>query len=277
MANSVCLRDLQLAELDILIETIKILKRYNLRYSMIGGTMLGAIRHKGFIPWDDDIDIALPRKDYERFLDIAEKELPKPYAVLRKFGKHECMYAKIHNTDTTFIESSTVGWKDYYKGVFIDIMPLDGMPSSEKARKKYCKRIGNLVKTFNWHRFNFKYCKSLKAKLCYLIPEKWIFKKWKKLITKYDFDVSDYTCFAWSHRPGRLTFQKELFTNLAKYEFENIEVCGCQDYDGYLKSHFGTDYMVPPPENKRGTHNNGNGIVDLNKSYLIYLQEGRQK
>ncbi len=262
------LREVQLKATEILAEVVKICDRHSLRYSMTWGTMLGAIRHKGFIPWDDDIDIALPRKDYELFIKYAKEELPKPYEVLENYGNRRCMYAKVHNTETTFIESSVNGFSEYYKGIFIDIMPLDGMPKEEKDRKRYCKKVGKLVKAFNWHRFNFKYCKTWKAKLCYLIPVKWIFKKWEKLIKKHDFDNSEYTCSTWNHNPERAIFKCDYFRELADYQFENLTVKGPKDYDGYLTDAFG-DYMKLPPENERQNHS-CTGIIDLNRSYKEY-------
>jgi len=265
------LRQLQLTELEILKEVIKICDRHGLRYAMIGGTMLGAVRHKGFIPWDDDIDIALPRKDYEKFLKIAEQELPYPYKVLTHNGKHPCMFSKVHNVETTFIESSVKGYPEYYKGVFVDIMPLDGMPADEKQREKFCKRIGGLVRAFNWHRFDFKYCESLKAKFCYLIPEKCLFRAWEKMLVKYDFDSSEFTCFAWLHNPKRYTFKSFFFTDLTNYQFEDIKVKGAKDYNAYLTMQF-KDYMKLPPENQRINHS-CEGVLNLNKSFLEYKDE----
>ena len=264
------LRQVQLAETEILKEAIKLCERHGLRYSMRGGTMLGAVRHGGFIPWDDDIDIALPRRDYELFLQYAREELPSPYQLLTHNGKHPCMYAKIHNTDTTFIESSVVGHKEYYKGVFIDVMPLDGLPENEKKRKRHQRRIGALVKTFAWHRFSFKGCKTWKAKLCYLIPEKWIFKRWEKLCRKYEFDSSTYTSFAWVHNCARLTLLTEYFKETTNYEFEDLSVKGAKDYDGYLTACFGPAYMQPPPEGARQSHSSDGGVIDLEQSYLAY-------
>ena len=269
------LRQVQLKVAEILGYAIEICQRHSLRYFMIGGTMLGAIRHKGFIPWDDDIDIALPRKDYDLFLKYAEEELPYPYKIYTHNGKHPCTYSKVHNVETTFVESSVMNYPEYYKGVFVDVMPLDGMPNEEKERKKFCKKIGNLIKAFNWHRFDFKYCKTLKAKLCYLIPEKLIFKKWEKLVKKYDFDSSEYTCFAWLHNPERYVFKTDYFKDLVDYEFEDLQVKGVRNYDGYLTDQF-RDYMTLPPEEARQNHSS-EGIVDLEKSYIEYKQKELKK
>lgn len=265
------LRSLQLAELDILKAVIEICEKHNLRYSMIGGTMLGAVRHKGFIPWDDDIDIALPRKDYLLFLKYAKDELPYPYKVRTHNGDHPCMFSKVHNVETTFVESSVRGYTEYYKGVFIDIMPLDGMPATERARQKFCAKISALVRAYNWHRFDFKHCKSIKAKLCYLIPEKILFKTWEKTLLKYDFDSSEYTCFAWLHNSAKYTFKSLFFSDVVDYQFEDIKAKGAKDYNAYLTAQF-NDYMKLPPEEQRVNHSS-KGIIDLNKSFTVYKDE----
>ena len=270
MKETVNLRQVQLAETDILREAVKLCERHGLRYAMIGGTMLGAVRHRGFIPWDDDIDIALPREDYERFLQYAREELPSPYQLLTHNGKHPCMYAKIHNTDTTFIEASVVGHKEYYKGVFIDVMPLDGLPENEKKRRRHQRRIGALVKAFTWHRFGFGGCKTWKAKLCYLIPEKWIFKRWDRLCKRYEFDSSTYTSYTWTYRCKRFTFLTEHFRETADYAFEYLTVKGAKDFDRYLTTHFGDSYMQLPPEEARQSHSSDGGVIDLEQSYLAY-------
>ena len=271
------LRQLQLAELDILKEVVKICDKYSLRYFMIGGTMLGAIRHKGFIPWDDDIDIALPQKDYELFLKYATEELPHPYKVLTSYGKHPCLYAKVHNVNTTFVEAVTVNYPEYYKGVFIDVMCMCGMPSTEEKRKVYCKKVGGLVKALNWHKLDFKSCTTWKSKLLYLIPESWFFRRWKKLTSQYDFDDSEYTCFSWSHRPKRLMFPTSILRRYSDYDFETVQVKGAKDFDSYLSIHFNNDYMQLPPEAARQTHSGENAIIDLKNGYETYLEKGEQK
>ncbi len=270
MNKTVDLRALQLAETAILKEAIAICERHGLRYAMIGGTMLGAVRHKGFIPWDDDIDIALPREDYELFLAYAEKELPSPYKLHTHNGRHPCMYAKIHNTDTTFIEGSVAGHREYYKGVFLDVMPLDGLPEDEKERARHLRELGALVKLFNWHRFGFDSCKTWKARLSYLVPERRIFKRWERLVKKYRFGASTYTAFSWVYNPGRYTFRTEWIRETADYEFEGLSVKGPRDFDAYLTRQFGKTYMTPPPAEKRQSHSADGGLIDLEHSYHVY-------
>ena len=124
-------------ELDILEKIIKICEENDIKYSLCGGSLLGAIRHKGFIPWDDDIDVCMKREDYSKFLTIAEKELSYPYFV--QYSKTEKMYtrghAQIRNSETTAIlkvETTSYGKNNYNKGIFVDIFPLDNVPDNRE-------------------------------------------------------------------------------------------------------------------------------------------------
>ena len=125
-------KTLQDIELDILKQFINICNKENLQYYVVGGTLLGAVRHKGFIPWDDDIDVSMPRQDYEKFLTVAKKYLSEPYFLQTRITDKNTLfnYAKIRNSNTTFIEQS-IKKLDMNHGVFIDIFPLDYYPASK--------------------------------------------------------------------------------------------------------------------------------------------------
>ena len=124
-------------------------KKNNLKFFAIGGTCIGSIRHKGFIPWDDDIDVAMPVNDYLKFIDIAKKELNDNYKLIYYMDKncHHQYFLKIHNTKTTYIETIEKSNKNRYKGIFIDIMPLIGCPKDDnKCKKMICYRKLNEVR-----------------------------------------------------------------------------------------------------------------------------------
>ena len=137
--------------LNIYKEVKQILDRHGLRYFAIGGTCIGAVRHGGFIPWDDDLDIALPDVDFKRFLEIAEQELPSNLKLMRSSDrpplrrrlKRRCLTAT-----PPLSRASKRRYPDEFKGVFIDIFPLGGTPEDEKQRDKFCKKLV-MYKRFN--------------------------------------------------------------------------------------------------------------------------------
>ena len=138
------MRDLTLVhkyEMDLLKFFMKICAEYNLKYTMLGGTMLGAIRHKGFIPWDDDIDIGMPRRDYEYFIKIIQKQNIEGL-YLNYFPNQDTYIVypiKLENTEVNLINKS--GIEERIVNVWIDIFPLDGMPNNAITRKIHKSRL----------------------------------------------------------------------------------------------------------------------------------------
>ena len=135
------LEKLKRIELNILQEYIKACEILGLNYCLIGGTLLGAIRHKGFIPWDDDIDVAMPRKDYEVFIREAQKVLPNNLFVQSFLSDSHLPYnfCKVRDNNTTFIETATQKRKIHH-GVFIDVFPLDNYPEDKELSQKIQKK-----------------------------------------------------------------------------------------------------------------------------------------
>lgn len=128
-------------ELDLLNEIIRVCVKYDIRYYAIGGTLLGAIRHEGFIPWDDDIDIAMSREDYDKLCLVAQKEICEPYfcqTIQSDYGSRP--FIRVRNSQTTGIQRQEVGSKvPYNQGIFIDIFPWDNIPEDKLLRYKYVK------------------------------------------------------------------------------------------------------------------------------------------
>ena len=278
-------KEIQNAILSIFKEIIKICERHNLRYYAIGGTCIGAVRHKGFIPWDDDLDIAMPDSDYKKFYEYAQKELPPELKVfytadMRHNGN---VFMKVHNTSTTFIEKSELNHPDSYKGVYVDIMPLGGVPSDSKLQKKYAFRVKYMIWINQKRRCSFGDHNALKSKLLWLVflplnifvPYDFWSKKWQKYTEKFSFDKSDYTGYVWSRNIGRLIFDKVWFEDYVEMPFEDTTIRCPSGWDKYLSQHFG-DYMKLPPESARLIHDNG-GIVDLDKSYSYYQSKKQEE
>lgn len=264
-------------ELDIFRQFIKICEENKLKYFVIGGTALGAVRHKGYIPWDDDIDVALPREDYEKFLLIAPKALP--YNMFLQTYITDTDYphpfAKIRRSDTTFIEKS-LSKININHGVYIDIFPLDGYPQSNLSNKLFKTKERILKQSiYNIFLIDRTGKKSLKTELKKLVIK--LLPDYKAAVKKLDnlYKSNSYKnstivanfCGAWGIKE---VMPKEFFGNGTEGEFEGIKVTLPEKTHEYLTSLYG-DYMKLPPEEKRIGHHYCT-IIDLEKSYKEYIR-----
>ena len=259
-------------QVDMLKCFIAVCQKHNLRYFLLGGSALGAVRHKGYIPWDDDIDVGLPRNDYEKFLEVAQKDLPENIFVQTTITDPEypVNFAKLRNSDTTFVEKSVKNFNINH-GVYIDIFPLDGYKKSsfsELLYKIYTFRIG--CEFYSDDKNSGFKNKFLKIVLPIVFPN---YKKLKykneKYMKKRNYDESELIrnfCGAWGLKE---VVPKSFFGNGAKAEFEGFEVIIPEQYDLYLTSLYG-DYMKLPPVEKRVPHHYCE-IVDLSSSYKNYI------
>ena len=280
--KEVKLRDLQLAELEILKEFIRVCKELNLKYYLYAGTLLGCIRHQGFIPWDDDIDVCMPRKDYEMFLEKGQEILKEKYFLqsYKTEPEYTLNFAKIRNSETTFIESS-VRNSNINHGLYIDIFPLDGYSPKKKFYNWKMDIIYKLHRTHISKQYTFERRKTLKAKILYKVTDiiyksktiTQILERENKIAQKQDINKCTYVS---THEyivktPKELCVPKEYFKEGITKIFEGIEVNVPINYDEYLKILYG-DYMQLPPEEKRIPHHYNEG-VDLNKPYKEYIKE----
>ena len=281
------IRKTQLVELQILKEFKRICAENNLRYFAIGGTCIGAIRHQGFIPWDDDIDVAMPYEDYRKFLSIANNELRSPYELYDpRISEHwRFNFIKVHDTSTTFVEDNCKLYKDRYAGVYIDIMPICGLPKG---------RIGQWLSKHDvdWKLFLNENAHTdasdhpkITGKLLFAFirrhQDSGEFDYYAKLIEKkygiYKFNHSDRVIFAWRrcrsiinrHWNYESVFYYEDFSDSVEVPFEDTTISVPKGYDRYLRMDFG-DYMTLPPEAKQVPHHKID-IYDLEKPYVYYL------
>lgn len=285
----------QMKELEILREFQRVCQKYNLKYYAIGGTCLGAVRHKGFIPWDDDIDVAMPVEDYHEFFEVAPKELNSQYEVIGPYTMRHTygLYNKIHDKETTFVETSVKKYLDRYTGIFIDIFPISGLPKQESARKKMIDKIALYDKLGPKLRFPFEECASIKSKIAWMfcIPDRvlrrdyWYYtdKQWE-LIDRYLYEESDKVLFPWREKPSKRktyknVFYREDFTTPQEVPFEDGTISIPNGYKRYLTMDFG-DYMELPPVEKRKTEHDP-FIIDCTRpcSYYVekYKSEGIEK
>lgn len=258
-----------------LLEMFKWLTDYlhenRLRYYVIGGTFLGAVRHGGFIPWDDDIDIAMPRKDYELLIQLLEKPVDHYVVESPKGNAKDYLYgiAKLYDTNTSMTEATRKGVK---RGVYIDIFPLDGIGNSLEESLKNYKKVDRihmlLVMATCAYRKERKWWKNCAVFIGRLLPvsPKGLAAKLDKLCAEHDFESCAYVANLMSTYRSREIMPKELFGTPSLYEFEGIPVYGPEKADEWLTKIFG-DWRKLPPENKR--HSIHNFVdLDFNKPYL---------
>lgn len=264
------LRKLQLAELEVLKEIVRICENENIHYYLMGGTFLGAVRHKGFIPWDDDIDIGMPRDDYERFLEIVQIKINKEEYELQTYKNNkEYNYypARIIDKRIKILNESAKNKQIVY--AWVDIFPLDGMPSNviiskihqfrllfRRAMSKFAcfddvvnlKDVNRplIEKILIWFGMHFKFLKKInKLKQ---------FNKIDKLLKKYPINKSKYYVnFMGAYRFKEM-FKKEIYGNTAKYDFETEKLVAPSNYHKVLSQMYG-DYMKIPSEHQRNKHN----------------------
>ena len=235
---------------QILLDVSKYCDEHGIRYFLACGTLLGAIRHKGFIPWDDDIDIMMPRPDYKRFIE----EYDSPLYSVYKPELGLLSYAKVYANNTVKYEPGT----DYKKykpyGVDIDVFPLDGIVNDQKIVDRMYKIecfLEMLLRLSNQPIFMRKNpLKAINRIIPRIIGSKNIVKLIERHCQRYDYDESDYVVRMKRSLNGFTgALQKEVYDKDYK-EFEGHTFCVPKGYDKWLTAFFG-DYMKLPPEEKQ--------------------------
>ena len=236
------LRELWNCELKILDEVDRICRKHNLNYYLMWGTLIGAVRHKGFIPWDDDIDISMPREDYDKFLKIAQKELHDNFFVQTAFTDkfHPGFFAKVRLKNTAFYATNDKNIKRNH-GIFIDIIPIDGRKEKDSIFRKVKNRLAAKISSYIFKIRN----EDSKGgfSIFKIFPQKFLLKL-RDWLMKGKGDC----CVSWGYR-----FKKTDFLPVIEMEFEGKKYNAPNNYHKVLTTIYG-DYMQLPPEDKRIAH-----------------------
>lgn len=257
----------------LLLELLKyvdgVCRKNNINYSLLGGSLIGAIRDGGIIPWDDDIDIVLLRKDYDKLLNILEKEKESKFKLITHKNNNTYFYpfSKVVNTETILQEKHMEKIKDY--GVYLDIFAYDYVPDNKlKRRIHYAlliiyKKMFGLSVTSKTINNPLKKCIAYYAKLR---KNKYWLKKYNEESTRYNnkkehkYILYNWPAYGYEHEMHLASDFKEFID----WNFDGQKAMVTKNYDEILKTTFG-DYMTPPPECKRIAHNSVAYWKDDNK------------
>ena len=273
-------------ELDLLNEFALVCDKYQLKWFVHAGTMLGAIRHQGFIPWDNDIDVIMPRDDYERFCQCAPSEFSHPYffqneSTDRFFAR---AFSRLRNSETTAIfENERVYQFPYNQGIFIDIFPMDHVPANLEERKAFYQGITDLnakavsLRTMI-HFYRAKvgmgflkcvtyYLKHLFYKYVFPGGYRYFMDKHHQLLTKYDSEETGWVEEAIVIPHGRHLWRTEWVQETITVPFEMIQVPVPIHYDECLTASFGKDWKTP---RQIGTHH-GDVFFDTEEPYTTFI------
>lgn len=229
--------------------------KHNIPYYMLGGTMLGAIRHKGFIPWDDDMDFGVPRTQYTKLIEILERELPVPLKCCTYINSKavKSPFAKIVDTRTIIDDPRIDLPVEQQIGINIDIFPLDCCDLNDNKIKTIRKweKLSQLVYINPPHK---SYTKLLIKKILRLIcpfSHKYILDKICKLALS--LEKGEFLANIHGRWKNREIIPVEWYGEYTRYDFEGIKLCGIKEYDKYLSKLY-NNYMQLPPVEKRIAH-----------------------
>lgn len=250
-------------------------EKNNLRYYALGGTMLGAARHNGFIPWDDDLDVGMPRKDYERLYELLKYRPGDRYCLETPHSDAEDFnycFSKLYDTHTTLVENLKYKVK---RGLYIDIFPLDGMGNSEEECKKNFDIIDRKFKFLLAHTTGIRKGRSVAKNAAVIVSQtilnpfindKKKINELNDLCSKFDFDECKFggnPFGAWRYKE---VMSRDIMGKPTLYKFEDMSIYGSEDFDAYLTHMYGNWRQLPPKEKQVSHHDYLE--LDLNKSYM---------
>lgn len=253
------LRSIQMTELEMLEEVDRICKKHKIHYNIIAGTLLGAVRHGGFIPWDDDIDVAFLRPEYERFRQAVKTELDTSrfyFQDHRRTRGYRWGYGKLRRKNTLFLREHQEHMP-YRQGIFIDIFPLDGVPDNYLfrslmnmqcfcVRKVLWSKVGQKAEKSFWKRQWYR--------LLARIPERRVLDYYHRMIVQANRKKTKMVRILTFPTPNHeYGYYRNWYENSTDMVFEGKIFQGIRDYDSYLSFKFG-DYRKLPPIEKRKIH-----------------------
>lgn len=273
------MNELQKTELELFRCFTQICDKLNLTYFLVCGSALGAARHGGFIPWDDDLDVGMYRDDYNKFMELAPALLPKGIFLqnYKTDPEFPYMYAKLRNSNTTYIEKRLAPLNINH-GVYIDIFPLDGYPSNRFQQKKfefmkrnYKRHLTCALVLFEKQSLKTKILVTIRRVLGYHKRTAKTLEKYEALLLKYPVRDSEIVCNHGTWHGFRDYVRAEFYGKGIDMDFEGVKARVPEKWDDYLTALF-EDWRNPPPLEKQVGHHYYE-ICDLEKPFTYYLRD----
>ena len=270
------MNNLQQKEFDLLKIFIEICEKIGLRYYLVCGTALGAVKYDGFIPWDDDVDVALCREDYKIFCEKAQSLLPQGIFLqtYETDQRYPCIFSKLRDSNTTYIEKTCKNITMNH-GVYIDIFPLDGYPESLKLQKRLeRKKFFYKLLISSVYESNCSLKIRILRKIFRILG---VHKRTGRILVKYEKLISAYSTkksSVWCNHgnwQGNLEYApKEQYGQGIIMKFQGVDVRVPERYDEYLTQKYGDWRSDPPQDDQIGHHHYS--VMDLEVPYTEYMK-----
>lgn len=266
------LSELQKLDFEALKAFIGFCDEHGLRYYAIGGTLLGAVRHKGFIPWDDDVDVAMPRNDYDKLISLVTsgETIGEDFTVecWQAGDKIQSYFAKICPVKVE-IQEEVLEETSFRKGYLVDIIPLDGTPEGGLARKIYYAKVmwlrflcgtanvytGIVTSRPKWEQRVLRIVRMLRLYRCLSVEK--IYRKMERLFRRQKSETAMFAgTVMGAYKTKEIvprTYFGTTYDEYSLWEFEGLQIRGPKEWDAYLTHMYG-DYMTLPPESERKVH-----------------------
>ncbi|MCI6062863.1 MAG: LicD family protein [Ligilactobacillus salivarius] len=258
-------KTVQNLSLDILIYITDVCEKLNLRYYLMYGSLIGAVRHKGFIPWDDDVDIMMPREDYNQLLCFLKENIDKRYELFEPntVSRYPYMIARISDKNYKIVMNNE---EKYGMGIFIDIYPFDGVGNSLKEAKKIVRK-GNVLSSMCYQATRKRYAVETTTSfirqcvkfpvfiMSKIIGKEYFQNKLKKLENIKNYEESKYiSCVVWASGGEKDIFKRSWFDSYIYMDFQKYRFRVPKDYDEVLKHTYGNYMKLPDEKDRIGHH-----------------------
>lgn len=260
MKKEINIDELKSIQLDILQSVHDFCVKNNIKYSLAYGTLIGAIRHKGYIPWDDDVDIMMPRDDYERFVETFDGAINNLVVMApRKTKNYYAPYANVINTKTVLIESRLTSEKQL--GIKIDVFPIDSVPENKSERERLYGKVRAYKRLIGFKNASYSDYNSMGGKIAgFLVRTFGFFISFGKMLDRMAIncnmryiDSEFVNNIVWCAKEEKACFFRKDMDDYIDVDFEGHKFKSIVGYDDFLRAHYG-DYMQLPPEDQRNPH-----------------------